>query len=205
MPRKQETKCEPGSSLAETATFTHNEEIPMKRISGILVTLMVVVAAAQLIADVSIENKGRWPESWPKELNPLREKSRTIEGPLAGFLHYEIPFSERDAFESAWPHLLKVKSPESPLILIRSPYTGSGATTGSSMKAGVLVNSYPSANSNADPTTSDARAKDTSPKSTSTTCLVLVVDGEVVDLNRIPLPKNTCIQDERFKDSGMIR
>ena len=177
----------------------------MKRTAGILVTLLVGVVAAQLSADVSIENRGRWPESWPQELEPLREKSRTIEGPLAGFLHYEIPFSDRDAFESAWSHLLKVKSPESPIVLTRSPYEGTGATKGSSMKAGVLINSYPFANSTEDPAASDAPAKGTKPKSANTTVIVLVVDGKVVDLNRIPLPKNTHIQDERFKDGGTTK
>ncbi len=29
----------------------------------------------------------------------------------------------------------------------------------------------------------------------------LIVDGEIVDLNRIPLPADTPIIDERFKDS----
>jgi len=177
----------------------------MRRTAGILVTLLVGVVAAQLFADVSIENRGRWPESWPQELEPLREKSRTIEGPLAGFLHYEIPFSDRDAFESAWSHLLQVKSQESPIVLIRSPYEGTGAMKGSSMKAGVLINSYPLASSTEDPAASDAPAKGTKPKSAITTYLVLVVDGKVVDLNRIPLPKNTYIQDERFQDSGITK
>lgn len=203
MLRKHRTKSEQPSSLTETATITHYGEITMKRLSGILVTLMVVIVASHLHADVSIENRGLWPDTWPQELNPLREKSRTIDGPLAGFLHYEIPFSERDAFESAWSHLLKVKSPESPIILIRSPYIGSGATKGSSMKAGVLINSYPFTSSTADPATSDAPAKDTTPKSANTTFFVLVVDGEVIDLNHIPLPQNTYIQDERFKGNGI--
>jgi hypothetical protein len=205
MPRKHGTKCEQLSSLTETVNFAHNGEITMKRFAGILVTLMFVIVASHLHADVSIENRGSWPVTWPQELDPLREKSRTIEGPLARFLHYEIPFSERDTFESAWSHLLKVKSPESPIILIRSPYKGAGATKGSSMKAGVLINSYPFASSTDDAAISDAPAKATTPKSTNTTFVVLVVDGEVVDLNRIPLPKNTYIQDERFKDSGITK
>ena len=34
-----------------------------------------------------------------------------------------------------------------------------------------------------------------------TTYIELVVDGEIVDLNRIPLPPDTPIIDERFKDA----
>jgi len=33
-----------------------------------------------------------------------------------------------------------------------------------------------------------------------TTYIELVVDGQIVDLNRIPLPVDTPIIDERFKD-----
>jgi hypothetical protein len=177
----------------------------MRRLAGILATLVFATVASQLFADVSIENRGSWPVAWPKELDPHRATSRTIEGPLAGFLHYEIPFSERDAFESAWPHFLKVKSPESPVILIRGPYTGTGVTKGSSMKSGVLITSLPFSSSTADPATSDTPAKEAAPKSTNTTFIALVVDGGVVDLNRIPLPKNTYIQDKRFKDSGTTK
>lgn len=177
----------------------------MRRTAGIVVTLLMGVVAAQLFADVSVVNIGLWPESWPQELEPLREKSRTIEGPLGGFLHYEIPFTDRDAFESAWSHLLKVRSPESRIVLIRSPYEGTGATKGSSMKAGVLISSYPFAGSTAVQATADAPAKDSEPKSTNTTTVVLVVDGEVVNLNRIPLPPNTYIEDQRFNDSGITK
>lgn len=178
-------------------------DMTMKRFAGILAPLAFVIVASHLHADVTIENKGRWPDTWPKELDSLRETSRTIEGPLAGFLRYEIPFSERDTFESAWSHLLKVRNPESPIILIRSPYTGTGVTKGNSMKPGVLISSFPFASSTADTATSDVPAKTATPKSANTTFFVLVVDGEVVDLNRIPLPENTYIQDDRFNDSGI--
>lgn len=175
----------------------------MKRIAGCLVTLMVAVVAAQLFADVSVENRGSWPDTWPKELEPFRPHSRTIEGPLGGQRHYEIPFTDRDAFESAWTHLLKVKSPGSPITLIRSPYEGTGARKGRSMNAGVLINSHPFVGTTTDPATADSLANDTALKSTTTTTVVLVVDGEVVDMNRIPLPPNTNIQDLRFNDSGI--
>jgi hypothetical protein len=33
----------------------------------------------------------------------------------------------------------------------------------------------------------------------------LIVDGEIVDLNRIPLPPDTPIIDERFKDDEIER
>jgi len=60
------------------------------------------------------------------------------------------------------------------------------------MKSGVIVSSWPIAASDAD----------TKTKRSETTVIVVVVDGDVVDLNRIRLPGSTHIQDERFKDDG---
>lgn len=156
----------------------------MKRIAFMLAALLLAGLTCQLLADVTIEETGRWPNTWPQELEPLRAHSRTIEGPLGGFLTYEISFTERDAFESAWPHLLKVKSAETPILLIRSPYIGTGALRGTTIKSGVLIGSLPV------------------PEGVGTTTLALVVDGDVIDLNRIRLPRNTHIQDERFNDDG---
>ena len=34
------------------------------------------------------------------------------------------------------------------------------------------------------------------------TDIILVVDGDVVDLNRIPFPKDTLITDQRFTEQG---
>lgn len=155
----------------------------MRRMAVILVTLTLVCAFAtsRLGADVSIEDRGSWPKTWPKELESLRMKARTTEGPLAGYLSYELPFLQRKEFESAWPHVLKVRSPEYPITLVRSPH---GA-----VKAGVVINSSPIA----------------SRETNTTTVIVVVVDGDVVDLNRIQLPGNTHIQDERFKDGDKTK
>jgi hypothetical protein len=68
-----------------------------------------------------------------------------------------------------------------------------------------MINSSPIGSSTADPATTDTPAKATTPKSTNWTVIVLVVDGEVVDLNRIPLPKNTHIQDDRFTGGGTAK
>ena len=56
-------------------------------------------------------------------------------------------------------------------------------------KAGVVVHSPP------------AGEKDI-PGTVRTTYIELVVDGDIVDLNRIPLPSDTPIIDHRFKDGG---
>ena len=143
---------------------------------------MILGAACCAYAEYGIEDRGTWPESWPKELDSLRKQSRTLDGPLPGVLHYQIPFAKREEFESAWPHLLKVKTKGAPIILMRSPYTGLG-----SIDAGVFIHT-PLAGA-ADP--ADLQR-----------CIYieLIVDGKIVDLNRIPLPADTPIIDHRFKE-----
>jgi hypothetical protein len=66
------------------------------------------------------QNTGNWPDSWPKELEPLRSNSRTFEV-AAGNQEdiYEISFSDRKQFEAFWPVILKVKSLQAPLRLSR--------------------------------------------------------------------------------------
>jgi hypothetical protein len=69
---------------------------------------------------VMTQNTGNWPDSWPKELEQLRNQTRTIEV-AAGNQEdiYEISFSNRTQFETLWPVILKVKTPEAPLRLFR--------------------------------------------------------------------------------------
>ena len=133
-------------------------------------------AVGSVYALYAVRNEGTWPKSWPKELEPLRKQSRTLVGPTVEYRHYAIPFTKREEFESAWPHLLKVNSKGAALRLVRGPNFFLGGHI-----AGVVVHSPPVGQE--DPT-----------------YIELVVDGDIVDLNRIPLPVDTPIIDERFKD-----
>ena len=148
----------------------------MKR-TIVFLAAIAFCAVSSVYAMYEVEYKGTWPKSWPKELEPLRKRARTFEGPLAPHQHYAIPFTKREEFESAWPHILKVKSKGAPVRLVRGP----NFFVGAHIKAGVVVHSPPLGQE--DPT-----------------YIELVVDGEVVDLNRIPLPADTPIVDERFRD-----
>jgi hypothetical protein len=166
----------------------------MKRaigLSGVLILFMAVAARA----DYSVEDRGSWPDTWPKELEALRGQARTLEGPLVPLLHYAIPFDKREAFEAAWPHLVKVKSPGAPIVLHRGPtfWLRDGAT------AGVIVHTPPAG---------QAPIEDASKiggRIERTIYIELIVDGQIVDLNRIELPKDTPISDERFKDDSRKR
>jgi hypothetical protein len=156
--------------------------------------------AGSAYAIYAVYDRGVWPNSWPKELESLRKRARTIRGGQLDLMTYHIPFTKREDFEAAWPHLLKVKSKGAPIILVRSPLSHWHFGT---LKAGVHVHT-PSPNSaeRAEPEpTAGGRALLSDHWWFRTSYIVLVVDGEIVNLNRIPLPAETAIIDERFKDA----
>ena len=145
-------------------------------LAAMFLAAIAFCAVGPAYAVYSVRLTGDWPKSWPKELEPLRKQSRTLVGPVAENRHYAIPFTKREEFESAWPHLLTVKSKGASIRLVRAPNFFLGDP-----KAGVVVHSPPLGQE--DPT-----------------YIELVIDGDIVDLNRIPLPVDTPIIDERFKD-----
>lgn len=161
----------------------------MKRTAAICVTIVFSLVCCAY-ADFGVTDSGTWSKSWPKELEPLRKQARTFEGPKDPLLHYAIPFTNRDEFESAWPHLLKIKSKGAPIVLRRGPsfWLGDKAT------AGVCVHTPPAGQ---DPIT------DGKGNWEKTISIELIVDGEIIDLNRIPLPDDTPIIDERFKGGAI--
>lgn len=156
----------------------------------ILLAASVMYVTSSVQADYSVTDRGEWPETWPKALESLRGQARTLEGPLAPQLHYQIPFTAREQFEAAWPHLLKVASQGAPLVLLKSPYTRLGK-----IDAGVFVHT---------PVRSIDKLKEFADKVNAndyrinSTYIELIVDGKIVDLNRIPLPPGTTIIDKRF-------
>lgn len=155
-----------------------------------LLAAIAVFWACPLYADYSVENRGAWSTDWPKELEPLRKQSRTFEGPKQPLLHYAISFTKREEFESVWPQILKIKSKGAPIVLRRGPSFWLGEET----NAGVCIHTPPKGEA---PVAGD---KITGGRWEQTIYIELIVDGEVVDLNRIPLPADTPIIDERFKN-----
>jgi hypothetical protein len=155
-----------------------------------VVAAIVFLSPCPLYALYTVEDRGSWPESWPKELEGLREQSRTLVGPLEPLRHYAIPFAKREAFEAAWPHLLKVKTPGAAIRLRRAP----NFWLGDESKAGVCIHTPPEGEAPV------AEAKEAGGRGERTIYIELIVDGEIVDLNRIRLPPDTPIVDERFKD-----
>jgi hypothetical protein len=152
----------------------------MRSATAFLAAIAFVAACPAVYALSTGGPGGTWPKGWPKELEPLRKQAWTWEHDFSG-KSYDIPFANREEFEAAWPHLLKLKSKGVPITLLRGPQlrVGSGKT------AGVRI---------------DPPVKSVTEGPLSVTRIVLVVDGDIVDLNRIPLPADTPIIDERFKD-----
>ena len=92
----------------------------MKRTTALLAAIAFCFVGPTF-AEYSVTDRGTWPAIWPKELEPLRKHSRTLEGPRQLLRHYAIPFTDRDEFESAWPHIVEVKSKGTSIRLVRGP------------------------------------------------------------------------------------
>ena len=167
----------------------------MKRTMALVALLAVCATYSTVYALYSVADRGEWPDSWPKELEPVRKQARTLVGPIVENRHYQIPFTQRDQFEAAWPQFLKVKSKGAPIILVRGPKTDFFGV----QPAGVLIHSPPAGNdlrTNPEVVIAGVIGKE---RWWNMTYIELVVDGNIVDLNRLPLPSDTPIIDERFK------
>jgi hypothetical protein len=169
----------------------------MKRTIALLAAITCLTVCSTVHAEYSVVDKGMWPESWPQELEPLRKQARTYEGPRVLYRTYLIPFTKREEFEAAWPQLLKVKSKGVPIVLVRGPKTDFFEVK----PAGVLIHTPPvGADQGTENEVPIADAKKAHGNwRTNATYIMLVVDGEIVDLNRIYLPADTLIIDERLK------
>jgi len=165
----------------------------MKSTTTFLAAMALLAACSAVYAEYSVADRGEWPASWPKELEPLRKEARTLVGPMAENRHYLIPFTKREEFEAAWPHLLKAKSKGAPIFLVRGPKTDFFAI----QPAGVVIHSPPAGSNN--PELPIQGVTNVRERWMNATYFELAVDGKIVDLNRIPLPPDTPIVDERFK------
>ena len=167
----------------------------MARIGSFIAALVVLAVSSTASADWQVHGTGTWPQTWPKSLEPLRKHSSSIRGGLLDLVIHHIPFTKRDQFEAAWPQLLKVKTKGAPVILVRSPGTHwhFGET-----KAGVLVHCPPGGGEPKESTGPIPSFDGVRERWMNTTYIELVVDGDIVDLNRISLPADTPIIDERF-------
>lgn len=188
----------------------------------------IVLLAGASFAAIMYHSKGKWPEAWPEALDPLREQAETIyvaNGTQETV--YQIPFHSQEEFEQAWPHILAVKSPGGVLILddwpsryaaenmgpgVRLICPNSGASTSTDQNGVTLEWRWPP--ENVDPTyeppeyvvqeggawvpyTPSEQFRGF--RNRARVDVMLVVDGDIVDLNRIRLPEDTKIIDRRLQ------
>ena len=97
-----------------------------KQAGCVLAAFVAFAAAVSLHAMYDVSDTGLWPTNWPKELEQLRKQSRTLRHDQ--YTLYEIPFTNRQQFEAVWPHIVAVKSPEAPIILLKGPNERLGKT-----------------------------------------------------------------------------
>jgi hypothetical protein len=118
---------------------------------------------------------------------------------LADLVIHRIPFTDREAFEAAWPHLLAIKTKEAPIVLVKSPHEHwhFGQTA-----AGVIIHCPPGGVERPGATVPIEHVDSLTERWLNATWIELVVDGHVVDLNRIKLPEGTPIVDQRFDDKS---
>jgi hypothetical protein len=173
-------------------------EITMKTVRAVFVVIALCVLCSVADALYRVSDRGEWSKNWPRELEPLRKQARTLVGPTVDRRHYAIRFTRREEFEAVWSHLLKVKSKGAPIFLVR----GENFFLGENRKAGVVIH-CPSASKAGDPIplgTPIDGVENLKLRWMNANYLELVVDGDIVDLNRISLPADTPIVDERFKN-----
>ena len=153
---------------------------------------------------------GWWPKSWPKEMETLRKNAwtwshgRVHEGNAWG--SYDIAFKTREEFEAAWPYILKLHGKGVPVTLLRGPHVRVWKThPAKSQTAGVRIMFSTKVDKKPPP---KLKLEKTDFSATggvfATECTVrgieLVVDGKIVDLNRIHLPAAAQIIDKRFPE-----
>ncbi|TWT41300.1 hypothetical protein KOR42_48400 [Thalassoglobus neptunius] len=162
-----------------------------------IVVLAFLALSSTAFALYSVFDTGNWPKEWPSELESLRKQSRTLVGPMVEAQHFAITFKTREEFEAAWPHILKAKSQGAPIFLKRGPNFFLDKEL-----AGVVVHCPPKGQWD-NPKTPEAPIKGYPTESPHrwqwTNYIELVVDGQIIDLNRIPIPADTPIIDGRFK------
>jgi hypothetical protein len=193
---------------------------------------------------------GNWPENWPKELEPFRERAQTVGyGVTVETEYYIIEFRTREEFETIWPALLRLKSKGAPLrlktadkpstdpndprvaherphvqiicpmrdkgryqLLLDGTYRHIGPWAADlQMPNGILPERVVKRKKDGKwvvwekeyPLIDLVTGTDyEGPAQQARVQLTLYVDGDVIDLNRIRIPDNTPIEDNRVLDKN---
>ena len=199
----------------------------MGRRHRIALPVTLLALASLCFGLVEISDTGTWPKEL--EQYRKQSKSLGVAHGIHENVH-EIRFHKREEFERAWPHILKLKTKGAPLIIERTPSTygvsGSTAETGvrilcsprssgflpggKMLHAGPPWPDYIKLPSGGLPEyvvlgkdkwiAFDGKNRVVTSRTRARVDIMLITDGKIVDLNRIKLPLDTPIIDNRFKD-----
>lgn len=148
----------------------------------VLLTFSFAASAFMTFVDV-----GGWPKTWPGELEEFRDQAWTLDGPVVTQRYY-IAFESREEFERAWPVLLRTR-----------PRNGNSAIhLVSAIKLPAVAVKLDDSGAVDAKMTVCISENDPKLGGMAVPALELAVDGTIVDLNRIPLPHGTPIEDLRF-------
>ena len=225
----------------------------MNRTLSFVALILFLFVSREVSALVMMSDEGKWPVTWPQELESLRKRAKTLDVATGIQEHiYTIPFENRDEFEKLWPVLMKLRTPGSPLTLskmgdtdsgwgkflsnakpsvrIKGPtggYVGGTAKIGGQidlkeLESGTMLFSgtpWPEelAGSKGDlpeyvtvikieggklawKSVDQVAEKDRGFHNRARVEIELVIDGEVIDLNRIALPQDASLVDRRFPE-----
>ena len=106
----------PWSSIAVKQIVTMNT---LRNVKLAIIACTILGAAFSLFALYTVSKTGAWPKTWPKELEPLRNHSFTLDHQAAEI--HIIPFTNRLEFEAVWPHILGLKTRGAPITLLSAP------------------------------------------------------------------------------------
>jgi len=195
----------------------------LKRSAFIVFAVLTLVVGPTICSALyTMRAGGRWPTSWPKELEPFRECAETQD--WLGSVVYQIPFHSRDEFERIWPTIMKVKDKGASLLLrsgkaalvefhtarrprglkIRGKEVPVGLTwpPESARKLDGTFPEYIMWFEESEAWVPYQKDSDIGLRWRALTAIELVVDGKVIDLNRIRLPAETPIVDKRRFEEG---
>jgi len=92
---------------------------------ALFICLVALLALVPCQGQMISGDQGHWPQDWPAELEPLRDRAETntlvaglgTDGIPRTLEIYQIPFQNRAEFERVWPAILEAKSPGGTLTL----------------------------------------------------------------------------------------
>ncbi|HLJ55486.1 MAG TPA: hypothetical protein VKT77_10645 [Chthonomonadaceae bacterium] len=171
----------------------------MKR-SVCLLAAFVCCVIGPAYALYSVADHGLWPKSWPRAMEPLRIQARTLVGPEVESRHYAIRFTKREQFDAVWPEILKVKSKNAPIFLVHGP----NFFLGDNAKAGVVIHTPPAGRDikPGAPGVPINGVENPHVKWMNANTIDVVVDDDIVSVDRLKLPKSVVVIDERARSAA---